>query len=201
MKNFCKWFLFVTVIVATVLCFVFPVQAKEISENIMNVLNTPVGIAGVSTTIGGILAFIVTKFVMTNSKFGRKELDNIKKEFDEFQNAAIEHQQALTMKISDYEDKFNNLKNNCEDQVKIVISEFEDLQKDTLNALKTIPNKKVQAIVCEYENNYESRKAEIIEKVSNSDEYINNKLNELRKEFEEMLNEAKETFNNETEAA
>ena len=197
MKKVIYWILFVLGLTAAVLCFVFPVQAKEVSENIMNVLNTPVGIAGVSTTIGGILAFVVTKFIMTNSKFGRKELDNMKKEYEEFQNIVCEHEAKVTQAMTEYENKFEDLKNNCNNQVTIMLEQFEDLQKDTLNALKAIPNKKVQAIVEQYEAQYAVKKQEVIEKTINTNEYINEKI----KELEEMLNEAKETFNFEAKAA
>ena len=180
---------------------VIPTQTIQVTDKFIGWLNTPVGIAGISTTIGGIFIFIVTKFVFANSKFGRKELDNIKKDnaetkeqFDTLKNAFYDN-----LRITN--DWCEETKNECDNQVTIMLNEFEDLQNNMLTALKTIPNKKVQEIVSEYKSQYDVRKEEIIEKTVNTNDYVDKKLNELFNEFknkmENMLNE--ETINIETE--
>ena len=201
MKKVIGWILFTLVLAAGILCFIFPVQAKEVCDNIMNVLNTPVAIAGISTTIGGIIAFILTRFIMNNSKFGRKELDGIKNDFKETELELINFEENINNKLIESNKKYEELKNSCNNQVTIMLEQFEDLQNNMLSALKTIPNKKVQAIIVEYESQYEVKKAEIIEKTIYTNEYIDNKLNELKQDMEKMLNEAKERINSETEAA
>ena len=185
-------------IIAYFVCnLLIPGQTAWFMTQVGLVLNYPITIAGVSMTIGGIITYIIVNFVIKNSKFGRKELDNMKKEFEQLQDASIKHEQALTMKISEYEDKFNELKNSCNNQITIMLEQFEDLQNSTLDALKTIPNKKVQAIVAQYETEYSIKKQEIIEKTVSTNDYINEKI----KKLEEMLNEAKKIFDSETEAA
>lgn len=201
MKKVVYWVLFVLGLVAGVLCFIYPVQAKEVCDNIMTVLNTPFAIAGVSFTLGGIIIFIVTKFIMNNSKFGRKELDSVKKDFDELKTSVGDNEKSVERLLVTYVDKYLELEEKCNNQVTIMLEQFEDLQHSMIDALKTIPNKKVQAIVAAYESQYEVKKAEIIEKTVCTNDYIDNKLNELRQDMEKMLNEAKERINSETETA
>ena len=201
MKKIVYWILFGLGLTAGVLCFIFPVQAKEVSENIMNVLNTPFAIAGFSFTIGGLIIFVITKFIMSNSKFGRKELDGVKEEFDALEDRLLSYQDDITLKLDEYSKDYELVKNTCNNQVTIMLEQFEDLQHNMIDALKTIPNKKVQAIIAKYESQYEVKKAEIIEKTVCTNDYIDNKLNELRQDMEKMLNEAKERINSETEAA
>ena len=167
----------------------------------MNVMNTPVAIAGISTTIGGIVVFVIVKFIMNTSKFGRKELDNVKQEFDELENRLLDYQIDITDGLNKNIAGFEQLKNDCNNQVTIMLEQFEDLQANMIAALKTIPNKKVQAVVEEYESQYQVKKQEIIEKTIYTNDYVDNKLNELRQDVEKMLNEAKERINSETETA
>lgn len=201
MKKAIKWTLFF-IILACITVYVVsaifaPEQNKLVTDKVTEWLNTPVGVAGVSTTIGGIFAYIVTKFIFANSKFGRRELDHIKNDTDEFKKIIVEHEQSVNDKVNEYENKYKELEQNCNNQVSIMLEQFEDLQKKTIDALKTIPNKKVQAIVDEYESQYAERKEEVIERTIHTNDYIERKF----KELEDMINEAKETINSETEAA
>ena len=201
MKKVVYWVLFVLGLVAGVLCFIYPVQAKEVCDNIMTVLNTPFAIAGVSFTLGGIIIFVVTRFIMNNSKFGRKELDSVKKDLESAKKQIAEYEYKISLRLDEYGKDYELVKNTCNNQVTIMLEQFEDLQHNVIDGLKAIPNKKVQAVVAEYESQYEVKKAEIIEKTVCTNDYIDNKLNELRQDMEKMLNEAKERINSETETA
>lgn len=206
MKKVLLWTLYILALAATVLCFVFPVQAKETCENVINVLNTPFVIAGVSVTLGGLLTFIVSKFILNNTKFGRKEIDNLKAENEEFKKIIIENEKSVNEKVDNCEKQVNKLEESCNNQCTIMLGQFESLQTNVINALKAIPNKKIQAIVEEYESHYEAEKQEIIEKTINTNEYVDKKLEEMFDEFmkkvEDTLNEErKEAINTETEAA
>lgn len=199
MKKVLMWTLYFLALAATALCFIFPVQAKEVCDNIMNVLNTPIAIAGVSVTLGGLLSFVVSKYIMTNTKFGRKELDSLKEDFKETENEVTEYKEKIDNRVAEIENKYASLENNCENKVTIMLEEFEDMQNTVINGLKTIPNKKIQAIVEEYETKYAERKEEIIEKTINTNDYIDKKLLEMFQEFMEKV-KYEETVNNEAEA-
>ncbi len=191
MKKVLLWTLYVLFLAATVLCFVFPVQAKEVSNNIMNVLNTPIVIAGISTTLGGIFTFIVTKFIMSNTKFGRKELDKNKAEVEDIKKQFDNLAAAFNDNLRIANEWCASTKQECDNKVTVMLDQFEDLQAKTINALKTIPNKKVQAIVEEYESEYANKKQEIIEKTINTNEYIDKKIAEMKAEFDKLMEKLK----------
>lgn len=199
MKKVLMWTLYFLALAATVLCFIFPVQAKEVCDNIMNVLNTPIAIAGVSVTLGGLLSFVISKYLVNNTKFGRKELDGIKRDFAECENEVTEYKEKIDNKVAEIESNYKQLEQTCDSKVTIMLEEFEDMQNTVINGLKTIPNKKIQAIIEEYEAKYAERKEEIIEKTINTNDYIDKKLLEMFQEFMEKV-KYEETVNNEAEA-
>lgn len=201
MKTFFKVFLTILALLAIATYLVcstaLPEQTKAFTENVGLVLNYPITIAGVSVTIGGVASYIIVKYVMNMTKFGRKELDNIKADNSQY----IEHIDAfrddMVNKMDDMKAQYETLKIECNNQATIMLEQFESTQKMVLESLKTIPNKKVQAIVAQYESTYQEKKVESIDKVIHSKEYIDNQI----KKLEEMLNEAKEILNSETKAA
>ena len=202
MKKVIKWTLYILALAVTVLCFVFPVQAKEVVNNIMKVLDNPIVIAGVTITLGGLIAFIISKFIMTNTKFGRKELDTVKNDFKDNKDEMVKFKGEIDLTIKEIEQTCEQTKLDCDNKVNIMLSEFEDLQNNMLTALETIPNRKVQLIVAEYKANYEIKKKEIINKTINSNEYIDSKIAEMKAEFEafmEKLTHEKEENNQTTE--
>lgn len=205
MKKVIKWtayILFLVIFISAAVCyFVIPEQTKMVVDKIVEYTNTPIAIAGISTTLGGIISYVIVNFVVKNTKFGRKEINNLKADYNQAKEDISEYKHNMDLLLANQEEEFKNYREGCEKQVTMMLEEFEDLQKETLSALKTIPNKKVQAIVEEYEAKYSERKKEIIEKTIYTNDYVDNKLNELREYMEKMLNEAKETINSETEAA
>lgn len=205
MKKVIKWTAYILILgallVYSVCAFSAPEFTKHATDVIMEWLNTPVAIAGISTTLGGIITYVIVNFVIKNTKFGRKEINNLKTDYNQAKEDISEYKHNINLVLANQEEEFKNYRQSCENQVTMMLEEFEDLQKKTISALKTIPNKKVQAIVEEYEAKYDERKKEIIEKTIYTNDYVDNKLNELREYMEKMLNEAKETINSETEAA
>ena len=201
MNKFFKIFLPILAGVLAVAYFVcnlvIPGQTTWFMEQVALVLNYPITIAGVSVTLGAVASYIITKYVMSMTKFGRKELDQIKANNSQYTEQINTFCENVTNEVNDMKAQYEELKVNCNNQITVMLEQFENLQNKTLTALETIPNKKVQAIVAEYKGAYEVTKAEIINKTINTDEYINEKI----KKLEEMLNEAKEIFNSETETA
>lgn len=205
MKKVIKWtayILFLVIFISAAVCyFVIPEQTKMVVDKIVEYMNTPIAIAGISTTLGGIISYVIVNFVVKNTKFGRKEINNLKEDYNQAKEDISEYKHNIDLLLTNQEEEFKNYRQCCENQVTMMLEEFEDLQKKTISALKTIPNKKVQAIVEEYEAKYAERKKEIIEKTVYTNDYVDNKLNELREYMEKILNEAKETINSKTEAA
>lgn len=208
MKKAIKWTAFFLILACLVIYTVSgifaPEQAKQLTDTIIGWLNTPVGIAGVSTTIGGIISYVIVNFVMKNTKFGRKELDTIRKDTEDFKAVTINEVKEFKEIVNKYENNYKTFTADCDNRITIMCEQFTYLYDNTINALKTIPNKKVQAIVTEYEEKFQVIKEDIINKTVNKNAYVDAKIKELDdnyKEFiekmEKMLNE--KAINSETE--
>jgi len=199
MKKFLKIFSTILVISAIVAYFVctavIPTQMEVFNNTLTNILNYPLTIAGVSVTIGSIASYIIVKYVMNMTKFGRKELDNVNTEVEHSKQDINNFMNDISSQVNELKNDFDELKADCNNQCTVMLNQFEILQDRTLTALEAVPNRKVQLIVAQYKGEYEILKSEIIEKTINTDEYINEKI----KKLEEMLNEAKEIFNNKAE--
>ena len=211
MKKVIKWTAYILVLGALLAYSVCALSAPEFTKHatdvIMGWLNTPVIIAGISTTIGGIIAYIIVNFVIKSTKFGRKELDKIKQSNEVYVEHINAFRDNVTKKIEDCEQKYSDLENTCNNQITIMCEQFTNLMNNTMSALKTIPNKKVQAIVNEYETKFDAVKQEIIDKTVNKNAYVDAKIKELENNYKEfiekmeiMLNEREETINSQTEA-
>ena len=201
MKKAIKWTLYFILLgscIASLLCsIIIPEQFNKFMEQLALILNYPITIAGVSMTIGGIIAYVLVNFVIKNTKFGRKELTNMKADNDAVKNDVEQFKVDTLNTIKNFRTEIDNFEKDTETKTTVMINQFENLQYEMLNALKTIPNKKVQAIVDEYKAKYEDTKQEFIEKAVNSDKYIEEKLTNMFKDFmlevEEKLNEREET--------
>lgn len=201
MKKAIKWTLFFILLgscIASLLCsIIIPEQFNKFIEQVTLILNYPITIAGVSMTIGGIIAYVLVNFVIKNTKFGRRELTNMKADNDAVKNDVEQFKADTLNTVKNFRTEIDDFKKDTETKTTVMINQFENLQYEMLNALKTIPNKKVQAIVDEYKTKYEDTKQEFIQKVVNSDKYIEEKLTNMFKDFmlevEEKLNEREET--------
>lgn len=208
MKKAIKWTAFFLILACLVIYTVSgifaPEQTKQFTDTVVGWLNTPVGIAGISTTIGGIISYVIVNFVMKNSKFGRKELDAIRKDAEDFKAITINEVKEFKEIVNKCENNYKTFTADCDNRITIMCEQFTYLYDNTIKALKTIPNKKVQAIVTEYESKFQVIKEDIINKTVNKNAYVDAKIKELDdnyKEFiekmEKMLNE--KAINSETE--
>ena len=184
--------------IAYLVCsLLIPAETIEFMNNVGVILNYPITIAGVSMTIGGIIAYVLVNFVIKNTKFGRRELTNMKADNDAVKNDIEQFKADILNTIKNFRTEIDNFEKDTELKTTVMINQFENLQYEMLNALKTIPNKKVQAIINEYKAKYEDTKQEFIQKAVNSDKYIEEKLTNMFKDFmlevEEKLNEREET--------
>lgn len=193
MKKVVKWTIYTAallIIGALTICyFVIPNQTKEIIAKIVEYANTPIGIAGTSITIGGLISFVLVKYILANTKFGKKELDTIKNNFEEHKEKVEGICNDVKSVTTNYINEFQLLKTDCDNKISIVYQEFEDLQSSLISSLKTIPNKKVQAVVAEYEAKLEIRKQEIINKTINANTYVEDKIAEIKSQYDSMYKE------------
>ena len=190
------YILFLALAIALTVCyFVIPEKTKEIVDIVIGYLNTPVAIAGITTTIGGIIVFVVSKFIISNTKFGKKELEKIKDELNNEKASVFEYKGLITDEVEKYKVQFEDLKKESEDKITIMYEEFKDLKVNLMDSLKVIPNKKVQEIVEKYESEFSIREEEIINKTVNTNVYVNEKIKELDDKYQAFLNEAEVMLN------
>ena len=186
-------------------CIIIPAQTNAFLDHLSVILNYPITIAGVSVTLGGLFLWIITNFVLKNTKFGKRELTNMKANNEAIKNDVEQFKADTLNTIKNFKTEIDDFKKDTETKTTVMINQFEVLQNNMLSALEVIPNKKVQAIIIEYKATYEAKKQEFIEKAVNADKYIENKLTDMFKQFmakvEEKLNEREETINIEAEAA
>lgn len=195
MKKVVQWTIYglaLAAIATVVVCYsVFPTETKQAINKIMQYANTPIGIAGFSTTVGGALIFVVSRYILGNTKYGRRELDSIKGDVADFK-------QDLRGSVEEYKQKFDELKTNLEGQaedlrsetegkISILYNEFTDLRGTLLGSLKAFPNKHIQELVAQYESKFKEREAEIIEKSLNTNEFIDKKIAEIKAQYESMF--------------
>lgn len=131
---------------------VIPEQTVWFMGQVGVVLNYPITIAGVSMTIGGIIAWILVNFILKNTKFGRKELDGMKKDNANISGKVEEFQNNVTNQIEEMKKQWEEFKNEEIERSSLTLNGADNAERMMINALKTIPNKKVQAIVKRYED-------------------------------------------------
>ena len=140
MKKFLKIFLCLFLIlgvIALIVCYiVIPTETQLAFDKVIEYLNTPIFLCGISITLGGVLGFFIVRYILNNSSVGKKRLNELK---------------ALIEEYKKYEDKANELTNG---KLKSY-SEKVDLSLDKTNkeldkleqALSLVPNKKVQEVL------------------------------------------------------
>ena len=170
---------------------VMPDKMNGAMELLGEILNKPITVAGVTVTLGGVFGYLITKYIFTNTKFGKRELCNMRDEINTFKEDVKEDSKRCEDKVNnalvELNTKANEYQESLENRATVLINQFDDLQNNVINALETIPNKKVQGIVTEYKAKYEEKKAEFMQKAIDGNKYIDEKLAEFRKEFDELL--------------
>lgn len=137
MKKFLKVFLCLFLIlgvIALIVCYiVIPTETQLAFDKVIEYLNTPIFICGVSITLGGVLGFFITRYILANTSVGKKRLEELK---------------ALIEEYKKYEDKLNEKTNDrlkaYSDKTDYALDKaYEELNK-VEQALSLVPNKKVQ---------------------------------------------------------
>lgn len=137
--------------IAYLVCsIVIPAETMEFMNKVGVILNYPITIAGVSMTIGGIAAYFLVNVILKTTKFGRKELDNIKKDNEEFKASVENTINEGKKNVQENNDEYNKLQNNLDEMLNNSKKDYEHLEELVLSALEVVPNKKIRAKVKEY---------------------------------------------------
>ena len=140
--------------IAYVLCYIFlKEQTKEFTQNVIDLLNKPLPIIGVST--GVVLFFIYKCFVST--KYGKKRINEFKEENDNLRHEINEYKQIIDLALNNCVNSVNELKNDIQETKEYVIEGFE-LNKNI--KIKEIA-KKMRGVEDEETINSDTEKEEI----------------------------------------
>lgn len=137
-KIVCSIILFLGLI-ALLCCYcIIPERTKESIDIVVEYINTPFGISGIS--IATFLVFAYKIFQLTS--FGRKQYNNCQEEIasDKKKIAELEKANALLLEMVNKGDV------ECMDRVVNVDTKVNDLTNVVLDIANTIPNAKVNAI-------------------------------------------------------
>ena len=180
-------FLFVGVI-ALVVCFLaIPEQTKNFFDIIIDYINRPLPIIGVSTLVLCIFIYKVISNTSIGSKGLKKLLENfseLKNKYDELENKVKEYE----LKYKDYEDKSNAL-------IKSFSIEIDNLYLALVNTCKQSPNKKIQNMALEIQESYEGTKNELHETLVNGGNELADYIDTKQIETKEKLAYLEERIN------
>ena len=121
-------------VIALIVChIIIPTETLLAEEKVMEWLNTPIAIAGLTTTLGVLLLYFIIRYIFTETSLGKKNLKALEDKVDS--NSRVE-----TANINELRKEYeNNRKTDIEESNKM-----NDRLKITEKALQLIPNKKVQ---------------------------------------------------------
>lgn len=160
--------LLVGLFISITVCYsLYPEQTRNFAESLKEFASQPIPIAGFSTlTVGGLI-FLIVRYIISKSKYGKAQIQEIKNELaNAKQEYEIEKAKALAIQ-------------------KLYREEAIQYRQDLVEVCKLIPNKKVN----EFGNQIEIGFSNLDEKLSKIDERINEYV---EKGKETVNNEAKE---------
>lgn len=200
-KKFLKVFLCVVLflgLVALLTCYcVMPERTKEAIDIVVEYLNRPLPIIGVSLIT--LFVFIYTLYSKTS--FGKKQINEAKEEVKELKSKVNSYKEV----IAEYKDQNENYQNEVNIVVNGANERIDYLCEQMVAICDKIPNAKVNALGHEIQEQYADKKATTNEMVLNVRDNGVEQVKLLEKriaELEEILNkvvndyeERKETTN------
>ena len=131
-------------VIALIVCMcAIPNETKAFFDIVVEYLDKPIVLCGVSITIGGILLYFITRYILSNTSIGKKKLNDLNDKLVAYSKVAKEEEENANKRI---DVAFHSMTEGFE-----VMQEKYDLLE---NALKQVPNKKVQEVL----NNGEEKK-------------------------------------------
>ena len=185
-------------LVALLVCYcVIPQETKSAIDIVIEYVNTPFGITGIS--IATFLVFAYKLFQLTS--FGKKAINQAKEEVAKLEK---KHNQ-----LNKEYGSLVELQQKYEEQVAILINGFDERVDFLFAKLKeianTIPNAKINALVDEFEFGYKAIKEKTSDYVEGAKKYSAKDIEELESEVARLTkllekvvkeNEEQETTNN-----
>lgn len=178
-------------------------------ENVWTWLNNPLPVVGISVLMLGLIALkffastsvgkrAINQFKEVNNELAGK-VNDIKRGYEDLKKANDEF-------LEESKNEIANLKQDYENQLKTVYSQFDYFEKSIFKSLEEIPNAKVKAEIEKFKAGYEENKKQLgmiandkYELVQAELENMKNQMFEqLNSELEAIKNEAKERIDNQT---
>ena len=177
--------------VALVCCYIFiPTQTKCAIDIVMEYINRPLPIVGVSiVTLGGVAYAIVSK-----TSFGKKTVNQLKNEFADLKDNVSEKQQMLVM----YEEKYKAM----QEELKVALSGFNEelakVESELIEICNTTPNAKVKALGEKIKGDIYDTRTKISEEITNINTNVKSYIDERLtiEKLEQQIKELAEQFAN-----
>lgn len=121
-------------VIAFIVCLcVIPNEMQLFFDKVVEFANAPITICGISITLGGVFGYFLARFIINNSSYGKKNLNELNDKIIAIGKVTKENYDEAKELIANFgkenNDKFNEI----------------DKELNTLNkAVLLIPNKKVQ---------------------------------------------------------
>lgn len=121
-------------VIALIVCMcAIPNETKLFFDSVFDYLDRPIVLCGVSVTLGGVLIYFITRYVLSNTSVGKKHLKELQEELqkekqlrkDDFAYLSVKYHNLDDIRVKDYDD---------------LCDKYEEVKE----ILKLIPNKKVQ---------------------------------------------------------
>ena len=171
--------------ISLALCYmIIPERTKQAVDVVVGYLNTPLGIAGGSLTIGGIISYILIKYGVIAQKTKIKEMLNQAKSYVE----------NVKDQAKDYEQKGHEYLDKAQVVLKGYESELNTYYDYLLQVCETSPNAKIKALgeqIKKRKGEFDkelTEKQELVKEIySQSKESATSKYLELESKYNELL--------------
>ena len=121
-------------VIALIVCMcAIPNETKEFFNVVFDYLDRPIVLCGVSVTLGGILGYFIVRYVLSNTSYGKKHLNELEEKLGQEQNKTTQMKMVFDKALNKLEEEINNVKKDNN-------TYCEKLE----GAIKQVPNKKVQ---------------------------------------------------------
>jgi len=177
-------------VIALVVCYItIPQETKLAIDVVVEYINTPLPIIGVSILVVGVFAY---KIISTTS-IGKKGLGTLKSDFSKVQNTMKEYDALIKEKIAELEKKEKEIKGILDGYS----TEIDTLTDKLAKVCETSPNVKIKALGYEIKGEIKEIKQETIEKLESAKneyaEVVYDKvdLNEIKDNYQTLLDELK----------
>lgn len=124
-------------VIALIVCMcAIPNETKLFFDVVVEYLDKPIVLCGISVTIGGVLLYFITRYIINNTSVGKKHLKELKELIDKYNEIQNKKDELTNENIYKLGVEYKKMTTN-------ITNEIDKLE----NALKQVPNKKVQEVL------------------------------------------------------